>query len=170
MMRRPIKVSLVTHPDDCYGGWVAEACLRSGLLVTHHSSGELPDLAFTKLIILGGKGNLEPKESVRLADWVEMGGTVICLGGTWGLEPVMRLAAETPASTSRDWILPKQGSPWWPEGIERSAFWGGPRMKSVGADVLMESATGSVVLSRAGRWVFFAPHLGQTLGLLAMGE
>lgn len=169
MTRRPIKVHLVTHPDDPFAGWVAEACLRSGLMISHHSAGEIPDLSSVRLIILGGRGALDAKDSVRLADWVEMGGTVICMGSSWGLEPVLRLAQEAPAWTSRDWILPKPESPWWPEGLKRAAYWGGARTKSVGADVLMESESGSVVLSRAGRWVFFAPHVGQTLGVLAMG-
>lgn len=169
MTRRPIKVHLVTHPNDPFAGWAAEACLRSGLMVSHHANGEIPDLSSVRLIILGGRGTLEARDSVRLADWVEMGGTVICMGSSWGLEPVLRLAHHQPAWTSRDWIRPKGASPWWPEGLTRAAFWGGGRFTSAGADVLMESETGSVVLSRAGRWVFFAPHLGQTLGVLAMG-
>lgn len=170
MIRRPTKVHLVTHPDDPFSGWVVESCLRSGLMVSHHPNGEVPDLSSVRLIVLGGRGTLDARDSVRLADWVEMGGTVICMGSSWGLEPVLRLTPDQPAQSSRDWICPRHDSPWWPEGLRRAAFWGGARTKSAGADVLMESASGSVVLSRAGRWVYFAPHLGQTLGVLAMGS
>jgi hypothetical protein len=170
MNRRPSKLYLTTSPSDQHAAWFVEAAHRAGLIFTHHADGHLPELSTASVIILCGSGALESGEAATLARWVEMGGTVLCVGGTWGLEPVLGLEQAAAHSTSRDWIVPAPDAPWWPKEAKRSAFWGGPQCRSKGADVLLSSEDGNIVFSRSGRWLFFAPHLAQTLAVTLMGQ
>lgn len=170
MNRRPSKLHIVTSQADQHAAWFIEAACKAGLIFAHQSDGSLPDLATASVIILCGKGSLESAETANLARWVEMGGTVLCVGGTWGLEPVLGLEQAASHATGRDWIVPSSESVWWPKEARRSAFWGGPKTTSVGADVLLSAKSGSVVFSRSGRWLFFAPHIAQTLAVLHMGQ
>ncbi len=170
MNRRPSKLHLITSPADQHSAWFVEAAHKAGLIFTHHADGRLPELSTASLIILCGKGTLESGEAASLARWVETGGTLVCTGGTWGLEPVLGIEQTKAHSTGRGWIRPNPESPWWPNEAKRSAFWGGPQCQAVGADVLLAAESGNIVFSRSGRWLFFAPHIAQTLAVLYMGQ
>lgn len=170
MIRRPSKLHITTSPADQHSAWFVEAAHRAGLIFAHQADGHLPDLSAASVIILCGKGSLEPGAASNLARWVEMGGTVLCVGGTWGLEPVLGIEQISSHSTGRDWITPAPDSAWWPKEAKRSAFWGGPQCRSTGADVLLAAESGSVVFSRSGRWLYFSPHVAQTMAVLLMGQ
>lgn len=170
MIRRPSKLHITTNPSDQHASWFVEAACRAGLIFSHQADGRLPDLSVASVVILCGKGTLESGEAANLARWVEMGGTVLCVGGTWGLEPVLGIEPTASHSVGRDWISPAPESIWWPDTAKRCTYFGGPKCRSKGADVLLSSVSGDVVFSRSGRWLFFAPHLAQSLAVMLMGH
>lgn len=164
------KVALLLAEDDPYSAWYAEAMVQSGLVHEKVGYGVLDHLDAQRTLALCGHGTLTDKQKENLKGWVSLGGSLVCSGGTWGLEELLGLQPCDEPRYSRQTVKPALSDRLWPEKTPFCRSLGGQPVKDGAAQVIARCSSGNPAVTRHGRTWFLAPHLGQTLALMCMGR
>ncbi len=163
------RVGLIKASDDPWTTWADEILDYSGLPYEHLT--DFSNLASVDVLLLFGYGRLSPHENLAIRKWIELGGRLIACGSTWGLDDAFGVKDLGQPHYSKSKLLrPGYNDRMWPEGSRSAVFFGGTRVAPCNARTASRTDCGNPALTRHGRCVFIAPHLGQSIAMLSMGR
>lgn len=171
-MDKPIgNAALLLAQNDPWASWYEEALLKLGIPWSRFSAAEMGRLSPSTLLILAGSGEADEAEVGLAKAHLARGGSLLATGSTWGLEELLGLrgSAKPRYARSRINFLPGPGARLAPAGHSSYSFLGGRRAESDLASCLAVDPEGLPLAAQMGRAFYFGPHVGQTLGRLAMG-
>ncbi len=166
------KIALFLAPDDPWAGWYREALEHVGLKVEILEHWVPSELARTHVVLLCGRGRLNPLQREGLTSWVENGGCLVASGSTWGIEPILGLVERTARHHSVGYATPVSADRLWPEDAVRTKFFGATSAQADKAIVLGLIGDAPVLTRRRfgrGHAIYDGIHLGQTTGQMALG-
>ncbi len=167
------KVAVLLATDDEYSPWLKEAIEHSGLVVEFIQENDLEALLGFQTLILAGNGTLPTNRQVQVSDWMDrVRGSLVCTGGTWGLDKVLGLEArpDLPRYSRMMMVNSDTSDRIWNEGTEAVQFIGGTRCVPREATVLAKTPQGEPLITRRERAYYFGPNIGQTMALIMMGR
>lgn len=167
------RVQIYIGPADPNAFFVREVFGRFGLCAEISTNDPDPQRDHLDILLLTGRGDLSPETREHIAEWVQNGGTLFCIGQTWGLESVLSVlpfehrpighAVLTPAESQRHL---------WPDEAAPASFFGGTfaAIKDSKPLAWVDDFIGCCVNEfGSGRAYFLAPDLGQTVSTMQMG-
>lgn len=162
------RIQVAFAEQDPYSSWHREMWAQIGFVHTPIVDGMLK-LGETDVLVLFGRGEFLQGDLDTVKSWVDSGiGSVICIGGTWGLESSLGLKpAEASLCHSREKFSSKDPNL---ADLEPFLFVGGPRMAADDATVFGTSERGDVLHSRKRKASFLAFDPGRTLCLFGLGR
>lgn len=165
------RVSVYLAENDPYSIWFQEAVRQIGILhefVTDHVFDQLGQI---RTLALCGNGTLNPMQKRHIEGFLRGGGTLVCCGGTWGLDEFLGVQSESSTMPSgRVWMAPACSDRLWNEKVGRTLVFGALKTQATQAQVIAAYESGEAALTRFGRTIFLAPHLGQTMAQMMMGR
>jgi hypothetical protein len=166
------KIAVFYARKDPYAFGYREALEHAGIPFESIDNLGPRELARFHVLVLCGIGDVEPVDQSGLSDWVRKGGHLICSGSSWSIDSLLGLAPES-RHVSSGYLMHHVPDRLWPEGTERTKFFGGTWKKPGECDVIATIDDG-VGISRhrvgKGCTVFLAPHVGQTIRLMQSGR
>jgi hypothetical protein len=164
------RIALVLAEHDPFAGWYEEAAAQSGLLVEVHRASRVEDALGCRVICLCGvqEGGMVLRST--LVRHAASGGAVVVSGSTWGLASELGLASEGPPDFGRGHMSPLAKGTILPDGVNQCLFFGGARRSETTAKALARGGHGECLAAVHRQFFWFAPHLGRTLGMMAMGR
>jgi hypothetical protein len=163
------KVAVLIASEDPYGAWHMEAIRKIGLLCDVVKPQDLTQIARYSTLILLGEDALGSDHVRLITDWSKNRGSIVAVAGTWGLDELLGVTPiDEPLNDDR--VIAAEEPLIWPKGALNARFFGGRVVKPSGAEVLLHTESGQAAATRKDRAFFFAPHLGQTAALMAMGS
>ncbi len=169
---RLASIALALAEGDPYARWYKEALDHAGVVYEALSPSRLDGLGRFSTLLLCGYGRLDANGKDAVSRMLDLGGSVVCSGGTWDVGPdLLGVSDAGHGRYSRATLLgPLEATRYWPIGAERAVFVGGVRVKEAGGQVLLRTSDGDPALVKRQRAFHFAPHLGQSMALILMGH
>lgn len=164
------KIALVLAEGDPFAGWYEEAAAQSGLFVEVHSSSRLEDALGCRVICLCGVQEASIIHRSALVRHAAGGGAVVISGSSWALDTELGLVDEGRPDFGRGQLAALARGTILPEGASQCLFFGGARRSESLAKALARGGHGECLASSHQQFFWFAPHVGRTLGMMAMGR
>lgn len=166
------RIAIYYAQDDPYAPYYREVLEHAGLRAEALEGLSAGDLSHNDVVLLAGKGTLNPTQASALEDWVHNGGSLVCSGSTWGLHSILGFSG---ASTwiSNSLIEPQKEDRLWPEGVESIRFFGGAAVTSTSAHTVANSDGKTLVARKShgrGVSIYVGAHVGQTMCLMQNGR
>ncbi len=156
--------------NDPYAPWYLEALEHAGLMFEKLDSVPENRLAQFDLFLLCGNGVAPDQALIEL--WLNQskGRALVVSGGTWGLNRLLGVnhVPEHPRFVHGQ--VTAENSPLFPDQAWRARFYGGPRVRVNLANSVVETADQAVAVSQLGQAWLVAPHVGQTIAFLQLGQ
>lgn len=166
------RLGVVMASDDPYAPLYREAIEHAGLRVEWLEECSPAWLETVDVLLLCGYGELSATHRDAIHEWVGDGGSLVCSGGTWGLEETLGVQPNGMHASSAQLRSNKKDRLWPPAAVP-ARFFGGTLCKPAGCETVA-TANGLTAVSRhrvhRGAALFVGPHIGQTLTLMQMGR
>ncbi|MCH8978963.1 MAG: hypothetical protein IH945_06940 [Armatimonadetes bacterium] len=164
-------IGLVLGEEDSYAAWFREVLDHAGLPYREIDRLGFEDLGEYDVVLLAGDGSLNRSQRKSMAAWLDSGGSLVVCGSTWSLEELLGVCEADRAEYSRGWLTPPATEDrLWPEGADRTLFFGGRRIEAQTAAVAAWTEDGCPAVTRNGRCTYVTPHVGKTLALMYLGR
>jgi len=163
------QIGIRTNPNDRYASYYLEAIEHAGLPYFLMDDVHAESLQGVDVLVLCGDGHLTDSEQKDVEDWLKRNGSVVCSGGTWGIEHLLGVEVEQHLSVGR-LQRPEHPESLWPEGTTLARFYGGSGCRPTKALMRVACESGHAGATQLQRAFFFAPHVGQTLAMMQLGR
>lgn len=164
-------IGLSLAEGDSYAPWYREALEHAGLSYVEIGVIGFDDLDDYDVLVLAGRSSINPAQQRALGRWIETGGRLVVSGSTWGLDDLLGVKEQPGPGYSRQHLAPpSQSDRLWPDGVGKTLFMGGARVESADAEIVVSTVDDSPAVTRKGKSIFVAPHIGQTLAMMYLGR
>lgn len=168
------RVQIYIGPTDPNAFFVREVFGRFGLCAEIIADLPDPHRDHTDILILAGRGELPSDTRANIAEWVQSGGILFCIGQSWGFEQVLSILPFEHRPIGRGVLTPAEAQKQlWPEEASPATFFGGTfaAIKDAKPLAWVDDFVGCCRNEfGSGLAYFLAPDLGQTVCMMQMGS